>query len=217
MSSIIFLKFSQVLKRKNTLLPRLILLKHSCFRGEMNATAFISPTVQQNSHLHRALLQYEPKTCSSVARAVDIFPVTSMSGDVSTSLLQISAPDWLSETVCLSINTIAYQKTSRKKKDRRKKSKKAGLKRGCSSIWDILASGGMTECVKQKKWCNLVTNLREIFIMNMAPVRWSKPGYRKTTMCVTCSWTDENLVNLERNNCYKNEICTFSGLQHYSW
>lgn len=106
-------------------------------------------------------------------------------------------------------------------KNRTKKIKKENNgteKPGCSSIHDILVRSGMAECTEQKKWCNLVENSRENFIMNMAPVRWSKLGLQKDNhVCDMFLWTDENLGNLERNNCYKNDVCTFWALQHYSW
>ena len=45
-----------------------------------------------------------------------------------------------------------------------------------------------------------------------------KTGLQKDDhVCDMFLWSDENLVNLEKNNCYKNEVCTFSDLQHYSW
>lgn len=116
------------------------------------------------------------------------------------------------------IHRIKDANRKKQNKENKKKENNRTEKPGCSSIHNILVRSGMAECIEQKKWCNLVGNSRENFIMNMAPVRWSKLGLQKDNhVCDMFLWTDENLGNLERNSCYKNEVCTFWALQHYSW
>lgn len=80
------------------------MLGHSRFCSEMNAPSCTVTSKQcRKTQTSTELYFIEPKNCTSVTRAVDIaadiFPVTSKSGDVSASLLQISVPDWPSEDV----------------------------------------------------------------------------------------------------------------------
>lgn len=63
---------------------------------------------------------------------------------------------------------------------------------------------------RQNKGCNPVTTWRELFIMNMAPVRWLQKDDEFLE-------ADEKLVNLEKNNSYKIWSMYIFGLQHYLW